>query len=60
MRQAEAQKVRDQIALLELDLISAANSNGKWKLHEVAHALRSQKAQLERLEECIAWMPMRL
>jgi len=44
IRQADAQRLRDRIALLEGDLISAANnSKGKWKLHEIAHALRATK-----------------
>ena len=59
LRQAEAQQLRDQIARLESELISAANSNGKWKLHDIAHALRAQKARLALLEECIDWLPDR-
>jgi hypothetical protein len=59
MRQADAQQLRDQIAPLEVDLIGAANSKGKWKLHEIAHALRAQKARLELLEECIDRIPDR-
>jgi hypothetical protein len=60
MRQADAQRLREQIALLEGDLIGAANNaKGKWKLHEIAHALRAHKNRLELLEECIDRMPDR-
>lgn len=52
--------MRDRIALLESELINAAGSKGKSNLLNVGHQLRSQKARLERLEQCIAWMPKRL
>ncbi|RUW65480.1 hypothetical protein EOA31_33610 [Mesorhizobium sp. M4B.F.Ca.ET.049.02.1.2] len=57
LRLAEAQQIRDRIASLEVELISAAPTKGKFNL---GHQLRSQKARLERLEQCIAWMPKRL
>lgn len=57
LREAEARELRRQITQLELDLIEAANSGGKGKLHDIAHSLRWQKARLERLEECLAAMP---
>ncbi|RWM20644.1 MAG: hypothetical protein EOR73_14500 [Mesorhizobium sp.] len=59
IRLAEAQQMRDRIALLECELINAAASKGKSNLLNVGHELRSQKARLERLEHCIAWMPER-
>ncbi|RUW82248.1 MAG: hypothetical protein E5V66_16850 [Mesorhizobium sp.] len=57
LRLAEAQQIRDRIASLEVELISAAAAKGKFNL---GHQLRSQKARLGRLEQCIAWMPKRL
>ncbi|RRH91929.1 hypothetical protein EH240_31665 [Mesorhizobium tamadayense] len=60
IRQAEAQQVRDRIAQLECELISASAARGKAKLQNVGHEFRLQRAQLERLEQCIAWMPKRL
>lgn len=59
LREAEAKQLRREISRLELDLMTAANSKGKSKLHEIAHTLRWQKARLERLEECLAAMPAR-
>ena len=59
IRQAEAEQMRDRIALLECELINAAASKGKSNLLKVGHELRSQKAKLHRLEQCIAWMPRR-
>jgi hypothetical protein len=57
LREAEAQELRREIDQLELDLIEAANSKGKGKLHDIGHTLRWQKARLDRLEECLAAMP---
>jgi hypothetical protein len=57
LREAEARELRREIDQLELDLIEAANSKGKGKLHDIAHTLRWQKARLDRLEECLAAMP---
>ncbi|WP_371010885.1 hypothetical protein [Mesorhizobium sp. RCC_202] len=59
LREAEALKLRDEVDQLERDLLSAANSKAKRNLHETAHALRWHKAQLRRLEECLAAMPAR-
>ena len=56
LREAEARELRSEISRLEIDLIAAANSQGKSRLHDVAHTLRCQKARLERLEECLASM----
>lgn len=58
LREDEAEQLRADIRQLELDLINAANSKARWNLHEIAHALRRQKAHLERLEECLAAMPL--
>ncbi|QKC86800.1 hypothetical protein EB232_34745 (plasmid) [Mesorhizobium sp. NZP2077] len=60
IRQAEVQHMRERIAWLECELISAAASKGKSRLQNVGHELRSQKVRLARLEQCIAWMPKRL
>jgi DNA-binding NtrC family response regulator len=57
LREAEARQLRNEIDRLERGLIEAANSKAKWNLHEVAHALRWQKARLRRLEECLEAMP---
>jgi hypothetical protein len=59
LREAEALKLRGEVDRLERDLLSAANSKAKRNLHETAHALRWHKAQLQRLEECLAAMPSR-
>lgn len=57
LREADARQLRDQIVLLECELISAANnSKAKWTLPDVAHALRARKDRLKLLEECIDWM----
>jgi hypothetical protein len=58
LREAEALELRRGIRQLELDLIEAANSKGKGKLQDIAHRLRWQKTRLERLEECLAAMPV--
>ncbi|MGX8013841.1 hypothetical protein ACVDG8_035180 [Mesorhizobium sp. ORM8.1] len=52
-------KLRGEVDRLERDLLSAANSKAKRNLHETAHALRWHKAQLQRLEECLAAKPAR-
>ena len=58
MRRADAQQLRDQIVVLEGELIKTANNpKGKWKLHEIAHVLRAHKARLKLLEQCIDGMP---
>lgn len=56
LMEADARDLRSEISRLQIDLIAAANSQGKSRLHDVAHTLRCQKARLERLEECLASM----
>ena len=56
LREAEARELRSDIGRLEIDLIAAANSQGQYRLHDVANTLRCKKARLERLEEFLGSM----
>ncbi|MER9333084.1 MULTISPECIES: hypothetical protein [unclassified Mesorhizobium] len=58
MRQDDARQVRARIAELERDLI-ATTPQGRHRRFEAGHELPNAKFRLERLEECIAEIPVR-
>ena len=54
MQGIEAMRIRERIAALELELLTRTSTPNARGLHQIGHELRSNKARLEMLEECVA------
>lgn len=53
-RLADAQRLREQIAQLETDLVAERGASKRRRLIETGFHIHSCKSRLERLERCIA------
>jgi hypothetical protein len=54
MQSAEAARVREHIAALELELLTRTTTHNGRALHQIGHELRTNKALLKMLDECVA------